>query len=92
MLEGLSQKGLTYKDEETGEEKLIPRASIDSGYKYTIEETERKDYLMMLCIQKYGDFCDKTTIELFVDRYMNHKDEMEKEMRNDKEYMKNFKS
>lgn len=90
MIEGLCHEGLKYKDEETGEDKLIPRANIQDGYKYTIEQTERKDYLMMLCIQKYKEL-DKMTIELFVDRYMNHKEEMEKEMREDKEYMKNFK-
>lgn len=88
-LEGLSHEGLRYKDE-NGDEKLIPRANIQDGYKYTISETERKDHLMMLCIQKYPHL-DKMTIELFVDRYMNHKDEMEQDMKNDTEYMKKFK-
>jgi len=89
MIEGLNSKGLKYIDD-NGDEQLIPRANIQDGYKYTIEQTERKDHLMMLCIQKYPDL-DKMTIELFVDRWMNYKDEMEQEMRNDKEYMKNFK-
>jgi len=88
-IEGICNEGLRYIDD-NGEEQLIPRANIQDGYKYTIEQTERKDHLMMLCIQKYPDL-DKMTIELFVDRWMNYKDEMEQEMRNDKEYMKNFK-
>jgi len=87
--ENLTAKGLKYTDE-NGKEKLIPRANIQDGYKYTIEETERKEYLMMLCIQKYPDL-DKVTIELFVDRYMNHKVDMVKEMEDDEEYMAKFK-
>ncbi len=89
MIEGLNQEGLKYVDD-NGDDQVIPRANIQDGYKYTIEQTERKDHLMMLCIQKYPDL-DKMTIELFVDRWMNYKDEMEQEMRNDKEYMKKFK-
>ncbi len=87
--ENLTAKGLKYTNE-NGEEELIPRANIQDGYKYTIEETERKEYLMMLCIQKYPDL-DKVTIELFVDRYMNHKVDMVKEMEDDEEYMAKFK-
>jgi len=89
MIEGLNQEGLKYIDD-SGDEQVIPRANLQDGYKYTIEETEKKDHLMMLCIQKWPHL-DKMTIELFVDRYLNHKDEMTEEMKNDKEYMKKFK-
>ena len=89
-IQGLCHEGLKYIDEDTGEEKLIPRANVQDGYVYTIGDSERKDHLMMLCLQKYPHL-DKMTVELFVDHYMNHPDEMEKNMRNDKEYMKKFK-
>lgn len=87
--DNLTAKGLKYIDDD-GVEKLIPRANLQDGYKYTVEETEKKEYLMMLCIQKYPDL-DKVTIELFVDRWLNHKDEMIKEMTDDEEYMSKFK-
>jgi hypothetical protein len=87
--DNLTAKGLKYIDDD-GVEKLIPRANLQDGYKYTVEDTEKKEYLMMLCIQKYPDL-DKVTIELFVDRWLNHKDEMIKEMTDDEEYMSKFK-
>jgi len=87
---GLQPEGLTYVNEETGEQELIPRANVQDGYKYTIEQTEKKEHLMMMCLQKFPAL-DKMTVELFCDRYMNYKEEMEDEMRNDKEYMKKFK-
>ena len=49
--EGLTAKGLEYG--ENGEKKFIPRANIQDGYKYTMEQNQRKEYLMMLCIQKH---------------------------------------
>jgi len=90
-LGNLTEKGLLYKDED-GEEKIIPRCNFsnEDGYKYSIQDTERKEHLMMLCIQKYPNL-EKGTIEVIVDRYMNHPDDMMKEMEADKEYMKKFK-
>jgi len=87
-IEGICHEGLKYIED--GEEKLIPRANIQDGYKYNIKDSEKKDHLMMLCLQKYPHL-DKMTVELFVDHYMNHPDDMEQNMRNDKEYMKKFK-
>tara|TARA_A100001201_G_scaffold69671_3_gene64257 strand:+ start:1407 stop:1694 length:288 start_codon:yes stop_codon:yes gene_type:complete len=90
-LGNLTDKGLKYTDE-NGDEKLIPRCnySNEEGYKYSIEDTEKKEHLMMLCIQKYPNL-EKGVIELLVDRYMNHPDDMIKEMKADTEYMKKFK-
>ena len=88
--EGLTAKGLEYEDE-NGEKKLIPRANIQDGYKYTIEQNQRKEYLMMLCIQKHPSL-DKVTIELMVDYWLNHPDDMIKEMEKDTEFMAKFKS
>jgi len=42
----LTQNGLMYKDEETGEDKIIPRFVDDSGYEYTEKEQETKDLLV----------------------------------------------
>jgi len=88
-IEGLCHEGLRYVDDD-GEEKLIPRANIQDGYKYSIKDTEKKEHLMTLCLQKYPDL-DKMTVEIFCDFYMNHPDKMEENMMNDKEYMKKFK-
>ena len=39
-MDNLTPKGLVY--EEDGEKKLIPRANIQDGYMYTLEENEKK--------------------------------------------------
>ena len=90
-LGNLTEKGLLYKDE-NGEEKLIPRCnySNEEGYKYSVKDTEHKEHLMMMCIQRYPNL-DKGSIELLVDRWMNHADDMKKEMESDTQYMKKFK-
>jgi len=90
-MDGLTAKGLKYVDDD-GEEKLIPRANIQDGYKYTIEETQRKEHLMTLCLQRFGEKIDQVSVELMVDWYMNHPDDMVKEMEKDEEYMEKFKS
>jgi len=41
----LTVDGLKYKDEETGEDKIIPRFNDEGGYSYTPEEKEVKDAL-----------------------------------------------
>ena len=87
--EGLTAKGLEY--EENGEKKLMPRANIQDGYKYTLEQNQRKEYLMMLCIQKHPDL-DKLTIELMCDWWLNHPDDVIKEMEKDTDFMSKFKS
>ncbi len=90
-MDGLTTKGLKYIDEETGEEKILPRANIQDGYKYTIEQNQRKEHLMTMCILRFPQI-DKVTVELMVDWYMNHPDDMFKEMEKDEDYMANFKS
>ena len=39
----LTLNGLKYQDEETGENKNIPRFEDDSGYKYSDKDKEIKD-------------------------------------------------
>ncbi len=90
-MDGLTAKGLKYVDDD-GEEKIIPRANIQDGYKYTIEENQRKEHLMTLCLQRFGDKIDKLSIELMVDFWINHPEDMVKEMEKDEDYMGNFKS
>ena len=89
-MENLTAKGLEY--EEDGEKKLIPRANIQDGYVYTLEQNEKKEHLMFLCIQRFGEKIDKMTIEIMVDWWLNHPEDMIKEMKNDSEYMSKFKS
>ena len=88
-MENLTAKGLEY--EEDGEKKLIPRANIQDGYVYTLEQNEKKEHLMFLCIQRFPNL-DKMTIEIMVDWWLNHPEDMIKEMKNDSEYMSKFKS
>jgi hypothetical protein len=45
----------------------------------------------MLCIQKHPSL-DKVTIELMVDYWLNHPDDMIKEMEKDTDFMAKFKS
>jgi len=89
-MENLTAKGLEY--EEDGEKKLIPRANVQDGYVYTLEQNEKKEHLMFLCIQRFGEKIDKMTIEIMVDWWLNHPEDMIKEMKNDSEYMSKFKS
>lgn len=89
-MDNLTAKGLEY--EENGEKKLIPRANIQDGYMYTLEQNEKKEHLMFLCIQRFGEKLDKVTIELMVDWWLNHPDDVIKEMKSDTEFMSKFKS
>jgi len=88
-MENLTAKGLEY--EEDGEKKLIPRANVQDGYVYTLEQNEKKEHLMFLCIQRFPHL-DKVTIEIMVDWWLNHPEDCIKEMKNDSEYMSKFKS
>jgi hypothetical protein len=88
-MDNLTAKGLEY--EEDGEKKLIPRANIQDGYVYSLEENERKEHLMFLCIQRFPQL-DKVTIELMVDWWLNHPDDVIKEMKKDTDFMSKFKS
>jgi len=87
----LQKDGLHYTDEETGEEKIIPRCRItDEGYKYSKEAYQYKTYLMKECGQMYPKL-DKTTIEIMVDDFLNNPENMTKEMEKDEYYMSKFK-
>lgn len=88
-MDNLTAKGLEY--EEDGEKKLIPRANIEDGYKYTLEENEKKEHLMFLCIQRFPNL-DKVTVEIMVDWWLNHPDDAITTMKSDKEFMSKFKS
>lgn len=88
-MDNLTAKGLEY--EENGEKKLIPRANIQDGYMYTLEQNEKKEHLMFQCIQRFPQL-DKVTIELMVDWWLNHPDDVIKEMKSDSEFMSKFKS
>ena len=88
-MDNLTAKGLEY--EEDGVKKLIPRANIQDGYKYTLEQNEKKEHLMFLCIQRFPQL-DKVTIEIMVDWWLNHPDDCIKEMEKDTDYMAKFKS
>ena len=87
--DGLTAKGLEYED--NGEKKLLPRANVQDGYKYTMEQNQRKEYLMMLCMQKHPSL-DKVTVEIMVDYWMNHPDDMIKEMEKDTDFVAKSKS
>jgi len=73
----LTQNGLMYKDEETGEEKIIPRFVDDSGYEYTEKEKETKDALFMNCKLRYPDV-DPYIIECLIDYWLKYPDDMKK--------------
>lgn len=89
--DALKTDGLHYVDEETGEDKIIPRCHIsDEGYKYDQKTYQYKEYLMKECEQKYPKL-DKITLEIFVDDYLNNRERMQKTMEADRHYMSKFK-
>ena len=89
--DALKKDGLHYVDEETGEEKLIPRCKItDEGYKYDQKTDQYKRYLIKECSQMHPKL-DTTTIEIMVDDYLNNPENMQGEMEKDKDYMSKFK-
>jgi hypothetical protein len=89
--EALQSDGLHYVDEETGEDKVIPRCNItDEGYKYDEKTYQYKEYLMKECHQKYPKL-DKITIEIFVDDWLNNPERMTEEMNKDEVFMSKFK-
>ena len=75
----LTVDGLKYKDEETGEDKIIPRFNDDGGYSYTPEEKEIKDALFMNCKLRFPDV-DPYVLEILVDYYMKHPDKMKEQV------------
>jgi len=87
----ITEEGLKYVDEETGEEKLIPRCDEQDkyGYKYTLQQKARKQQLQIDCAKAYPDM-DKTMIEWVVDWYIFHPDEAEAYMLKDEKYMRNI--
>ena len=87
----ITDEGLKYTDEETGEEKLIPRCEEQGkhDYKYTMEQMARKKQLQMDCAKAYPNL-DKTMVEWIIDWYLNHPDEAEEYMRKDKKFMRNI--
>tara|TARA_R110000803_G_C11781501_1_gene296694 strand:+ start:216 stop:506 length:291 start_codon:yes stop_codon:yes gene_type:complete len=89
--EALKADGLHYIDEDTGEEKIIPRCNItDEGYKYDQKTSQYKEYLMKECSQRNPKL-DKVTIEIFVDDWLNNPERMTAEMEKDEIYMSKFK-
>lgn len=87
----ISDEGLKYVDDETGEEKLIPRCDEQGkhDYKYTLQQMSRKKQLQLDCAKAYPDM-DKTMVEWIIDWYLNHPDEAEAYMRKDKKFMRNI--
>jgi len=71
----LTLNGLKYVDEQSGEEKNIPRFQDDSGYKYSEKEKEIKDSLFLNCRLRYPDV-DPYVLEILIDYYMHHPEKM----------------
>ena len=90
--DALQKDGLHYVDEETGEEKILPRCKINEseGYKYDQKTYQYKTYLMKECRQMHPKL-DKVTIEIMVDDWLNNPENMQKEMEKDESFMTNFK-
>lgn len=89
--DALKPDGLHYTDEDTGEEKVIPRCNItDEGYKYDQKTHQYKQYLMKECQQRFPKI-DEITIEVMVDDYLNNGERMQAEMEKDEMYMSKFK-
>lgn len=83
----LVKEGFKYTNE-NGEEEIIKRAEINiEEYTYTKEQHEKKQQLMVKCIDMYPNI-DKSTINILVDYYMNHKEKLEEECLMDEEYRK----
>ena len=75
----LTLNGLKYTDEETGEDKNIPRFEDNSGYKYTEKEKEVKDALFMNCRLRFPDV-DPYVLEILIDYYLNHPEKMKEDV------------
>jgi len=71
----LTLNGLKYKDDETGEEKNIPRFKDDSGYKYSEHDKEIKDALFVNCKLRYPHV-DPYVLEILIDYWMQHPEKM----------------
>ena len=83
----LTLNGLKYQDEETGENKNIPRFEDDSGYKYSEKDKEIKDALFLNCKLRYPNV-DPYVLEILIDYWMHHPDKMKEEV--DKEWDSGF--
>jgi hypothetical protein len=75
----LTLNGLKYVDEQSGENKNIPRFQDDSGYKYSEKEKEIKDALFLNCRLRYADV-DPYVLEILIDYYMHHPEKMAEEV------------
>ncbi len=73
----LTNLGYKYIDEETQEEKIIPRAKVQiEEYTYDTDTLQKKRRLFKMCKDEYGKI-DDATINILVDFYLNHPDKME---------------
>ena len=84
----LTNLGYKYIDEETQEEKIIPRAKAQIGeYTYDTDTLKKKRRLFRMCKGEYGEVHD-ATINILVDFYLNHADKMEETNLLDPNYKK----
>lgn len=75
----LTLNGLKYQDQETGEQKNIPRFEDDSGYKYSERDKEIKDALFMNCKLRYPNV-DPYVLEILIDYWLNHPEKMKEDV------------
>ena len=84
----LTNSGYKYIDEETQEEKIIPRAKVQiEEYKYDADTLQKKRRLFRMCKDEYGEV-DDATINILVDFDLNHADKMEETNLLDPNYQK----
>tara|TARA_R100001463_G_scaffold73849_1_gene127733 strand:- start:922 stop:1194 length:273 start_codon:yes stop_codon:yes gene_type:complete len=83
----LVKEGFKYTNE-NGEEEIIKRAELNiEEYTYTKEQQEKKQQLMVKCIDMYPNI-DKSIINILVDYYINHQEKLEEECLLDEDYRK----
>tara|TARA_Y100000385_G_scaffold64444_1_gene63688 strand:+ start:4433 stop:4780 length:348 start_codon:yes stop_codon:yes gene_type:complete len=75
----LTLNGLKYQDQETGEQKNIPRFEDNSGYKYSERDKEIKDALFMNCKLRYPNV-DPYVLEILIDYWLNHPEKMKEDV------------
>ena len=81
----LVKEGFKYINDD-GQEEIIKRAEMKmEEYTYTKEQLEKKQQLMVKCIDLYPNM-DKSIINILVDYYMNHEEKLEAECMKDEEY------
>ena len=74
----IREDGFHYFDE-NGEEKILPRCKEQDSecYKYDEHTLAYKEYLQKELFNKYPDICPGM-IEIYVDYYLNYKEDFEK--------------